>query len=158
MPSPRDPLRIVRAFVEAINPQSAEEIARLMSEDHLFVDSGGMHVQGREKMQAGWQGYFRMVPDYTITIEETFVKGSVVVLLGTAQGTYTTGGPLNAENRWQTPAAWKAVIRAGLVSEWRVFADLEPIRLVMARRRSSTSPAASGRSGGTRPGRGRPGG
>jgi ketosteroid isomerase-like protein len=138
MPRIVESLRIARRFVEAINRQSVEEITRLMSDDHLFVDSGGMRVQGREKMKAGWQGYFRMVPDYSITIEETFVKGSVVVLLGTAQGTYTAGGPLDAENRWQTPAAWKAVIRAGLVSEWRVYADLEPLRLVIERRRSAT--------------------
>ena len=146
------------AFVAAINRQNVEEIARLMSEDHLFVDSGGMRVQGRETMRAGWLAYFRMVPDYTVTIEETLVQGPLVVMLGTAQGTYTADGRLHPENRWQTPAAWKAVIRGALVSEWRVYADNEPIRQVMARRRSPTSRAASGRSGGTRPGRGRPGG
>lgn len=128
-------VRIAHAFVDAINRQSVEEIAGLMSEDHVFVDSGGMRVRGREEMKAGWQGYFRMVPDYSITIEETLVKGSVVVMLGTAQGTYTADGGLHPENRWQTPAAWKAVIRGASLSEWRVYADNEPIRLVMARGR-----------------------
>jgi len=143
MPRAEEILRIARAFVEAINRQSVEEIARLMSQDHVFVDSGGMRVQGRQKMKAGWQAYFRLVPDYTITIEETLVKGFVVVLLGTAQGTYSADGRLEAENRWRTPAAWKAVIRAGLVSEWRVYADLEPLRLVMERRRAPACPARS---------------
>ncbi len=28
---------------------------------------------------------------------------------------------------WQTPAAWKALIREGKVMEWRVFADNKPV-------------------------------
>jgi hypothetical protein len=90
-----------------------------------------MRVTGREQMTKGWQAYFAMVPDYTITIDETFADGSVVVLLGLAQGTYATGGQLQPENKWQTPAAWRAVVRGSLVAEWRVYADNEPIRQVM---------------------------
>ncbi len=119
------------AFVKAINRQDPEEIASLMTDDHVFIDSLGDRVTGRAQMQRGWQGYFTMVPDYTITVEETFTDGSVVVMLGAAQGTYTSGGPLKPENHWQTPAAWRVVIRGGLVAEWRVYADNEPIRRIM---------------------------
>ena len=83
---------IAHAFVNAINHQSPEEIASLMTEDHVFIDSLGMRVTGREQMKQGWQGYFSMVPDYTITVDETFADGSVVVMLGAAQGTYSSGG------------------------------------------------------------------
>lgn len=86
-------------------------------------------------MQEGWEGYFRMVPDYTITVDETFVQGSVVVMLGAAQGTYSSGGQLKQENKWRTPAAWRAVVRESLIAEWRVYADNEPIRQIMARNR-----------------------
>ena len=112
------------AFANAINRQSVEELTGLMTEDHLFIDSLGAQVQGRDQMTAGWTAYFQMVPDYTITIEETYADGDAVVMLGTAQGTY-------AATKWQTPAAWKARIHGALVAEWRVYADNEPIRAIM---------------------------
>jgi hypothetical protein len=79
-------------------------------------------------MRAGWAGYFRMVPDYTIAVEETICDGPLVVMLGVVQGTYTADGKLKPENRWQTPAAIRALIEDGKVAEWRVYADNEPIR------------------------------
>ncbi|MGD1101535.1 MAG: nuclear transport factor 2 family protein [Terriglobia bacterium] len=126
--------RVARAFVNAINHQSAEEIAALMTEDHVFVDSLGTKTKGKQRMKAGWEGYFRMVPDYTIVIDETFVDGAVVVMLGTAQGTYSTDGVLRPEDKWSTPATWRAVARGSFVAEWRIYADNEPIRQIMARK------------------------
>jgi uncharacterized protein (TIGR02246 family) len=122
---------VARAFVEAINRQDVEGLAGLMTPGHRFVDSLGNVVEGREKMRAGWAGYFRMVPDYSIVVEETFWDGPVVVMLGKARGTYSTDGELKAENRWETPAAWRAVVEGGLVAEWRVYADNEPMRKLM---------------------------
>jgi limonene-1,2-epoxide hydrolase len=75
-------------------------------------------------------------------------KLSIVVMLGKARGTYchpsdedlspgTPGksfdGKLKAENRWETPAAWRAVVEGGLVAEWRVYTDNEPMRELMRR-------------------------
>ena len=130
---------VAHAFVDAINHRSPEEIASLMTEDHVFIDSLGTRVTGRQQMQKGWQGYFSMVPDYSITVDETFAEGAVVVMLGTAQGTWSSGGSLKPENRWQTPAAWRAMVRGSSVAEWRVYADNEPIRQIITR--SSAAPA-----------------
>jgi uncharacterized protein (TIGR02246 family) len=127
---------IAHAFVNAINRQNPDEIASLMTEDHVFIDSLGTKVTGREQMKKGWRGYFGMVPDYTITVEDTFADGPVVVMLGAAHGTYSSGGPLKPENRWRTPAAWRAVVRGSLIAEWRVYADNEPIRRIMAGNRA----------------------
>ncbi|MGA3044012.1 MAG: nuclear transport factor 2 family protein [Bryobacteraceae bacterium] len=102
---------IAHAFVNAINHHDPEEIAGLMTEDHVFIDSLGNRVTGQATDEEGWRGYFSMVPDYAITLDETFVDGPVVVMLGAAQGTYASGGPLQPENRWRTPAAWRAVVR-----------------------------------------------
>jgi uncharacterized protein (TIGR02246 family) len=124
---------VARAFVNAINHQSVEGIADLMTEDHVFVDSLGTRIDGKQRMKAGWEGYFRMVPDYTIVIDETLVDGAVVVMLGTAQGTYSTDGVLRPENRWSTPATWRVLTRGPFVAEWRIYADNEPIRQIMAR-------------------------
>jgi ketosteroid isomerase-like protein len=122
---------IAHAFVNAINRRSPAEIASLMTEDHVFVDSLGVRVAGRERMMKGWDGYFGMVPDYSITIDETFASGPVVVMLGAAQGTWSTGPALQPENEWRTPAAWRAVVRGSLIAEWQVYADNEPIRQIM---------------------------
>jgi len=128
-----DSVTTVREFVDAINRHSVEALSALMTEDHVFIDSLGARVKGREKVTAGWKGYFRMVPDYSITVEEIYSDGAVVVMLGSAQGTYSTGGQLLAANQWQTPAAWRAVTRGSQVAEWRVYADNEPIREIMRR-------------------------
>ena len=122
---------IAHAFVRAINRQDVEAMVALMAPGHRFVDSMGQVVEGREKVRACWVGYFRMVPDYSIVVEEMFCDGPVVVMLGKARGTYSMDGELKAENRWETPAAWRAVVEGGLVAEWRVYADNEPMRKLM---------------------------
>lgn len=123
---------IAHGFVRAINRQDSEQVAALMSPTHRFIDSLGKVIEGRDKMREGWAAYFRMVPDYSVAIEEIYPSDPVVILIGVAQGTYSRDGKLNPENRWQTPVAIRALVEDGLVAEWRVYADNEPIRKVMA--------------------------
>jgi len=104
-----------------------------MSEEHRFIDSLGNLTEGREKMRTGWEMYFKMVPDYTVAIDETLCDGPVVVMLGTGQGTYSPDGKLKAENKWTTPVALRAFIEAQKVAEWRVYCDNEPIRQRVAK-------------------------
>jgi len=125
---------VARAFVNAINRHDLAALADFMTTEHRFIDSLGNVVEGRDKMRAAWAGYFRMVPYYSIAIDEAHGSGAVVVLLGSAQGTYSSDGQLREENRWQTPAALRAVIADGKVAEWRVYADNEPMRRLVARR------------------------
>jgi ketosteroid isomerase-like protein len=120
------------SFVQAINRQNPESLAALMTEDHVLTDGLGARIEGRSRVTEG-KGYFRMVPDYTITVAEVFEQDPVVVMLGTAQGTYSRDGVLRSENYWTTPVALRAKIRDGLVAEWRVYADNDPIRKIMAR-------------------------
>jgi ketosteroid isomerase-like protein len=123
---------IAQAFVRAINRQDLDRLTPLMSPSHRFIDSLGKVIEGREKMREGWAAYFRMVPDYTVAIEELYPGEPVVVMLGMASGTYTCDGKLHPENRWQTPVAIRVLVEDGLVAEWRVYADNEPIRKVIA--------------------------
>ena len=125
---------VAQAFVRAINRQDVDALAGLMTPEHRFIDALGTAVEGREKMRAAWAAYFRMVPDYTIAIDETLSDGPLVVMLGTAQGTYSPDGQPRAENHWQTPAVFRAFIEEGKVAEWRVYADNEPIRQIIAKR------------------------
>ncbi len=80
-----------------------------MSEDHVFIDSLGRVFRGREEMR----------------------KGNVVVLLGTASGTYCVEGKLFQENHWEVPAAWKAVVQDDLLTEWQVYTDNSPVFRIM---------------------------
>jgi hypothetical protein len=55
-------------------------------------------------------------------------------MFGSAQGTFTRDGQLNTENLWNTPAAWKAIVKNGKIALWQVFADNEPIRAIMRKK------------------------
>ncbi len=127
------PKDIALAFIEGINARSPEMLTALMTEDHQFIDSLGARISGREVMRTGWTGYFQMIPDYTVDVEECLCSENVVVLLGAASGTYSRGGPLLPEDRWQTALAVRAEIRGGGVAKWQVYADNEPLRQVMGR-------------------------
>ena len=124
---------VAQAFVRAINRQDVAGLADLMTPGHRFTDSLGNILEGREQMRAAWAAYFRSVPDYSLAIEEFYVSGPAVVMLGLAQGTYSSDGTLQEENRWRTPAALRARVEDGLIAEWQVYADNEPIREKMRR-------------------------
>jgi hypothetical protein len=100
---------VVRSFVEAINLRDAEKLWLLMTESHVFIDSLGAKYHGRDRMRSAWRSYFSIVPDYRIDVQESYENGSVVIVVGTAQGTYAPDGRLGLGDRWSTPTAWKAV-------------------------------------------------
>lgn len=75
------------------------------------------------------------MPDYRIHVDWKLLGDEVVGLFGRASGTYAVGGELSDENRWEIPAAWRAVVRDGLVAEWQVYADNKPVYDIMSRGR-----------------------
>jgi ketosteroid isomerase-like protein len=127
------PVEALLAFLDAINQHDADRLAALMTEDHVFIDSLGKSVQGRETMRAGWRGYFTLCPDYRVSHEDIFHNAGVVAAFGVAGGTIRINGNLDPENRWQSPAAWRAVVRDGLIREFRVYADNKPVYDILAR-------------------------
>lgn len=80
-------------------------------------------MQGAVKLLSAWQGYFKMVPDYSISHSEIFADGNTVAIFGSAQGTFSKEGELRKENSWRTPAAWRAVVKDGKIALWQVYAD-----------------------------------
>ena len=122
------PVETVLEFLARINGRDPDKLAELMTEDHVFIDSLGQVVRGRETMRGGWRGYYGFCPDYWITHEEIFEKGDRVAVFGAAGGTI-------AGTQWRTPAAWLAVVENGLVKEWRVYADNKPVYDIMAKQR-----------------------
>lgn len=126
-----NPIQAVLKFEELINAHNPDAICALMTADAAFVDSLGNRVEGAAKLRAAWDGYFKMVPDYSISHSEIFADGNTVAVFGSAQGTFSKDGTLSKENFWKTPAAWRAVVKGGKIDVWQVFADNEPIRAIM---------------------------
>jgi ketosteroid isomerase-like protein len=109
----------VLAFVEAINTHNLPTLGKLMTEDHSFIDAHGNEVVGREKMLAGWRGYFEWFPDYEIEVAQIFENGEEFGLFGYAGGSFKG----NPKQSWRLPAAWKATVRDQRVALWQVYAD-----------------------------------
>src|SRR5258705_6800922 len=109
----------VLAFIDRINAQDVEGLAALMSDDHTFIDAHGNQVSGKERMIAGWHGYFEWFPDYSIEVTELFEDHDKLALFGFAGGSFKSR---EGEN-WRLPAAWKAIVSDGRVTLWQVFAD-----------------------------------
>jgi ketosteroid isomerase-like protein len=127
----KSPVDTVIAFLEQINAHNVDELCALMTEDHAFLDGLGNRTQGREAMRKGWAGYFRMFPDYRVSHRDIFSEGEVVAAFGSAEGTLAVKEDLLQENHWSAPAAWRAVVRNGLIAEWQVYADNQSARKIM---------------------------
>lgn len=115
-----------------------------------YGDCPRNRYRGRETMCPGWLGYFSMVPDYTIEVQEAVADGRVVIVVGTARGTYFPDGNLDPADRGSTPGAWRAVVASGHVAVWQVFADNEPIRQIMRRYGKETALPADAAAGAAR--------
>jgi uncharacterized protein (TIGR02246 family) len=125
------PIALVLQFEQAINSRDPEAVCSLMAFDGEFIDSLGNRIQGTDKLRSAWTGYFKMVPDYSISHSEIFADGNTVAIFGSAQGTFSKDGRLPKENFWKTPAAWRAVVKGNQIAAWQVYADNEPIRAIM---------------------------
>jgi ketosteroid isomerase-like protein len=134
-----NPVETLLAFFDAINRHDPDKLASLMTQDHIFIDSLGNSVRGREKMRAGWAAYFALCPDYRVSHEDVFPTGNAVAVFGSAGGTISVNGQLVPENKWQTPAAWRAVVPDGLIQEFRVYADNKPVYDILAKSAKSAS-------------------
>lgn len=119
--------RVNESFIAAINAHDVAAVTDLMTEDHRFVDATGAAHVGRERMRAAWQSYFAAFPEYRIDPETTLAVGGTVAVFGWASGP-----------SWRIPAAWKAIVRNGLVFEWQVCCDVEPMLRSIGRDRPTS--------------------
>ena len=121
-------IEIIREFIESINTANIEKLSYLMSDDHEFIDSRGICMNGKDNMKKAWESYFNLFPDYKIKITDTIHADSYILLLGYASGTFK---PDNAEadikNHWKVPATWKAIVKDDKIQQWQVYADNSPV-------------------------------
>ena len=110
----RGPRQKAEEFNQCINGQDLEGLARLMHEDHIFIDREGTSSGPKSEMVKGWKQFFLMFPDYRNTFQKIVTDGNRVYILGFAYW--------NAENPYD-PVIWTALIRDNLISEWAVHVD-----------------------------------
>jgi len=127
---------VVQDFIAAINGADVEQICRLISEDHTFVDSQGNRMSGIDNLRTAWTGYFGLFPDYKIEATELLQNDATVAVFGYAGATYR--GSCNGtgeENHWRIPAAWRAVVADGRIKLWQVYADHSVVLEIFNRNR-----------------------
>ena len=98
--STSEQVEVATAFIEAINHQDLEELSFLLAEDHRLVDSLGTIITGHEAVMNAWSQYFKVFPDYQITIDQMLEAGPQVAIFGRARGTLLVGGKREPQNRW----------------------------------------------------------
>lgn len=116
-----DSEKIALEFVECINTQDVEGLAALMTEDHTFIgyEEGDVAV-GRERMKEGFAQYFEAYPEYKIHISKVTRSGKDIAIIGT-----TSGSQIPPEVEAKETVIWIAKMKDQLVSEWRIFTDLD---------------------------------
>ena len=138
MPSPndsaKDPQTVVRRFIDAIHRNCLTKLAQLLAPEHCFVDSLGHEINGREHVLAAWRGYLAMVPDYRLDVQAQLFGGGMVALFGRASGSLVLDGVAVPDSAWSMPVAVRACAADGLLTEWQVYADNEPVRAILRAR------------------------
>lgn len=133
---------VVQQFISCINNHNVEGITELLTSNHQFTDGLGTVFKGKVTLREGWTQYFKTFPDYHMEIEKILDQANVVGIFGHAVGTYSnpsSKSPRTNRNKmkksWKIPAAWRAVVQDGLVSEWQVYTDNEPVWKAMGVKR-----------------------
>lgn len=119
---------IVKEYIKTINEHNVEGLIRMMSADHVFIDSMGINTKGKETMRAAWDTFLTFFPDYQIKARDVICKSGMVAVFGTASGTLAADGKVLPENRFEIPGSWTAIVKDGKIAKWRVYADNEPVR------------------------------
>lgn len=133
-----DNMQVVMDYIDRINHHDIDGLLQLMSDDHEFSDSTGVNIHGKEEMKLAWFDFFVNFPDYTIIPDDIVIEKELGAVFGIAKGTYLADGELTDKNKFKVPAAWKATIIDGKISEWKVFADFDQVRkIIMSKNLSS---------------------
>jgi ketosteroid isomerase-like protein len=126
---------VVRSFIDSINSHEPGTIVALCTPDHLFIDSLGNRIKGRAAVLPAWQGYFSLFPNYRVAISHVLAVGPVVAVFGIASARIAIARKA-PHSSWSIPAAWRAVLKGRLISEWQVYADNKPVYEILASART----------------------
>lgn len=108
------PEDLARRFNERINAHDLGGLAALMTSDHVFIDSAGGRIEGRERACEAWRKLFAAFPDYQNHFDTVTARGDRVLITGRSTCSHAE---LNGR------ALWSAIVRGVRVAEWRVYED-----------------------------------
>ena len=123
--------KVALEFVEKINGRDADGLSKLMTADFVFVGYGGESYKGRQVMKDGFAEYFANFPGYKIHIQKVCVSGGDVAFIAK-----TTGSHVPPELEKDETLVFIATVNDGLVSQWRIYTDLEYVRERLSRKQS----------------------
>jgi ketosteroid isomerase-like protein len=110
----QDPTNIVASFNDCITRKDVDGLSRLMTDDHVLIDSANNTIAGKARCIEAWTGFFGAFPDYRNHFERVILAGGDAVIIGHS---------VCSNARLAGPALWTAKIAGGLVAEWRVYED-----------------------------------
>jgi ketosteroid isomerase-like protein len=113
---------IVMWFNECINRRDLGGLSRLMTDDHVFIDSANNTILGRERCVEAWRGFFAAFPDYRNHFEHVVLSGGKAVIVGCS---------VCSDARLAGPALWTANIEGQLIAEWHVYEDTSANRALL---------------------------
>ena len=107
IPDEAQSISVVTRFNACINGRDLDGLARLMTDDHTFIDAAEGVVAGKPECVAAWRGFFEAFPDYRNVFTTLTVRDDVVAIVGHS---------LCSELSLAGPALWAAIIRDGRVA------------------------------------------
>jgi ketosteroid isomerase-like protein len=116
------PAMVAVRFNDAINGRDLDALARLMTDDHTFVDSAGGAVTGKAECLDAWRRFFAAYPDYRNVFAAVSAQGEVVTVVGHSVCTHPG---------LAGPAIWTVTIDDDKVRRWHVHEDTPETRRLL---------------------------
>lgn len=77
-----DSISAATSFNDRIHRRDLDRLADLMSADHVFIDSGGEILSGKEEMLSSWENFFEQSHDCHNHFEQISVRGELCLISG----------------------------------------------------------------------------
>lgn len=114
-----NPVTIALQFNDCIKCRDLDNLANLMTEDHIFIDKEDNQIIGKQNCIKAWSEFFNIFPDYKNIFETVAVINNVVIMQGSSRC---------SDKRLDGKAIWTANIKDIKIAEWRVYFDTIEIR------------------------------
>ncbi len=123
--------KVADNFLKTANSRDAAAIAKLYTEDAIYIVSGEPEpIRGRKAIEENQAALFRALPDFKVEFPLILFSGDYIIFEGVSRGTFT--GPL-ASPEGDIPPTGRSVVlkfvfiakvtQEGLVEEDRTYFD-----------------------------------
>lgn len=113
---------VAASFNDCINRRDLAGLSRLMTDDHVFIDTANNVVSGKERCVEAWKGFLAAFPDYRNQFDRVLLTSNQAVIVGKS---------VCSDVRLAGPALWTVGMVGDLVAEWRVYEDTNANRALL---------------------------